>query len=206
LSGLFVVVEGLDGAGTTTQSARLVAAIQALGREVVATREPTSGPVGRLIRQSLRGDPDAPAVETLPWLFAADRADHLHRLVRPALARGAVVVSDRYVPSSLAYQSLTMPIERVAELNADFPAPDLTIFLDVPADVGLARVRAREGVREIYEDDGPLAAVARAYRAALDWLRARGDRLAVLDGTAPPDVVAAAAWDALRSHPRWPSS
>ena len=144
---MFLVLEGLDGAGTTTQSERLAQALSARG-EVVLTREPTDGPVGRIIREVLRGDQRAPTVDTLPWLFAADRADHLTRKVEPALRRGAYVVSDRYYHSSLAYQSLTLPLEDVSALNS-FRSPHITFFLDVPVDECLARIGKRGGEREI---------------------------------------------------------
>jgi dTMP kinase len=188
---MFIVLEGLDGAGTTTQCERLVASLRAGGREVVQTREPTGGPVGRIIRSVLAGEEDAPTVETLPWLFAADRADHLGRTVSPALGRGAVVVSDRYYHSSLAYQSLTLPLTDVAALNR-FRSPDLTVFLDVPVDECLARIRARGGKREIYEHREKLERIAAAYEEVLTLVQGRGERVVRLDGTASPDDVQAA--------------
>lgn len=185
---MFLVLEGLDGAGTTTQCERLVASLRAMGREVVQTREPTGGPVGRIIRGVLGGEPDAPTVETLPWLFAADRADHLGRTVSPALARGAVVVSDRYYHSSLAYQSQTLPLADVAALNR-FRSPDLTLFLDVPVGDCLARIQARGGKREIYEHREKLERIASAYEEVLALVEARGERVVRIDGTATPDEV-----------------
>jgi dTMP kinase len=187
----FVVLEGLDGAGTTTQSARLVATLRSRGANVVATREPTDGPVGRVIRQVLRAEAGSPDVHALPWLFAADRADHLWRTVEPALARGEWVVSDRYYHSSLAYQSLTLPLERVHALNADFRVPHVTIFLAVPVDVCLERISGRPE-KEIYEERDRLVKIEAAYRRVNDFLRARGEPIVELDGTRPPDEVEAA--------------
>jgi dTMP kinase len=178
----FVVIEGLDGAGTTTQAARLCDHLRARGVAVTATREPTGGPVGRLIRTTLRDEPGAPDLRALPWLFAADRADHLYRTIEPALARGEWVVSDRYFHSSLAYQSLTLPLARVVELNADFRTPDLTIFLDVPVDRCLARIADRPE-REIYEEAGRLTAIAASYHRVIELLRDRGQPIVTLDGT-----------------------
>lgn len=192
MTGRFVVLEGLDGAGTTTQCERLGAWLSERGLAHLLTREPSTGPVGRLIRQTLRAEPGAPDRATLPWMFAADRADHLAREVGPALGVGRVVVSDRYVPSSLAYQSTEWPFDLVWALNASFPVPDLTVFVDVPPEVGLGRVAARGGEREIYEERGRLEAVASRYSEALARLRARGDRVEVVDGTAPPGEVEAA--------------
>jgi dTMP kinase len=144
-----------------------------------------------VIRQSLRAENGAPALPVLPWLFAADRADHLHREVEPALARGAWVISDRYYHSSLAYQSLTLPIERVHALNADFRVPDLTVYLDVPVQVCLARISDRPE-KEIFEEQSRLEAIAASYRRVNAFLRARGERIVDVDGTQRPEAVLAA--------------
>ncbi len=200
---MFIVLEGLDGAGTTTQTALLVQHLRSRGHQVVSTREPTPGPVGRLIRQTLRGDAEAPSVSTLPWLFAADRAHHLDSLIEPTLAHGGWVVSDRYLHSSLAYQSLTLPLDQVHALNATFRVPDLTVFLDVPVDECLRRIGTREGhAREFYEDRQRLEAVSRQYTAVLKLQRSLGARLEILDGTTSVEQVTAqliAAVDALSS-------
>jgi dTMP kinase len=197
----FLVLEGLDGAGTTTQAEILRAWLESRGHATLSTREPTDGPIGRVIRQVLRADPGAPDPRTLPWLFAADRADHLTRTVEPALAEGTIVLSDRYYHSSLAYQSLTMPLERVHALNAGFRAPDLTLFLDVPVDVCLDRIArraAKTGEKtEIFEVRERLIQIDASYRVVLDLLRARGEPIAVLDGCEPPERVAAAIREAV---------
>lgn len=201
-AGRFVVIEGLDGAGTTTQVERLSAWLTGAGVEVVATREPTGLPIGRLIRSTLRAEADAPARAALPWMFAADRADHLARVVEPALARGAWVVSDRYAPSSLAYQSLDVPLSEVWALNATFRVPDLLIMVELPVEVALGRVLSRGGQREIFEERATLDAVARQYREVITRLEARGDRVARVDGAAGVEVV----FDAVRAAVRaaWP--
>lgn len=187
---MFIVLEGLDGAGTTTQTALLVQHLQGRGHVVVSTREPTGGPVGRLIRQTLRSEEGAPSVATLPWLFAADRAHHLDSLIEPTLADGGWVVSDRYLHSSLAYQSLTLPLDQVHALNATFRVPDLTVFLDVPVGECLRRIGAREGhAREFYEDRERLEAVSRQYEAVLELQRTLGASLEILDGTLPVEQV-----------------
>lgn len=188
----FIVLEGLDGSGTTTQAARLCRWLDQRGDTVLPTHEPTDGPVGRIIRSTLRGEPGAPDVTTLPWLFAADRADHLARDVEPALAAGTWVVSDRYYHSSLAYQSLTLPLDEVARLNARFRAPDLTVFLDLPVDVCLERIAERGGVREYYEQRDRMERVAASYARVLAMCAGRGERVVVLDGNRPIDVVEAA--------------
>jgi dTMP kinase len=188
--GKFVVVEGLDGAGTTTQSARLVAHLEARGVAVLATREPTGRPVGQLIRRVLREEPDTPSPAALPWLFAADRADHLASVVEPALNQRKWVVSDRYYPSSLAYQSVEQPLERVLALNAGFRVPDLTFFLHVPVNTCLQRIGGRAH-REIFENQERLELVEARYQAVMALLRARGEPVIDVDGSAPVDEVAA---------------
>ncbi len=202
----FVVIEGLDGAGTTTQVERLVTQLRADGADVFQTREPTGGPIGKVIRRSLSADPEAPPVEALPWMFAADRADHVFRFVEPARARGTWVVSDRYVPSSLAYQSLTLPLEQVFALNAHFPVPDALIYVDVAVDMCLERIGGRDEAREIYERKGQLVAIDAAYHRVLDRLRARGDRVDVVDGAGTVDEVADAIQTIVRRVVAWPSS
>ena len=183
------MVEGLDGAGTTTQVTRIATWLRAAGHDVLQTREPTEGPVGRVIRDVLAGRDGAPTMETLPWLFAADRADHLFREVEPALARGTHVISDRYYHSSLAYQALTLPLERVHALNEDFRVPDLTVFVDVSVSVCLGRIASRadnEGMaREIFERADFMERVHASYQHVLDWLRRDGEPIVVVDGEAP---------------------
>ena len=192
--GRFVVIEGLDGAGSTTQVALTVARARALGMEVVSTREPTEGPVGRVIRQTLRGEEGAPVAATLPWMFAADRADHLARIVEPALGRGTVVISDRYYHSSLAYQSLTLPLDEVYSFNRRFRIPDLTIFLDVSVDVAMDRIEKRGQALEIFEQRSHLEKVAWAYERVLELLRDQGEPIAVVDADQGIDEVDTAIW------------
>lgn len=190
MGGRFVVIEGLDGAGTTTQVALLARALTGRGADVVTTREPTDGTIGRAIRSVLRAESGAPSPKSLPWLFAADRADHLERVVEPALARGAVVISDRYYHSSLAYQSAALGLEEVWLLNRHFRAPDLTVLIEVPVSVALDRIAARGPDREIFEYRSKLSQVTSAYRDVAALLRDRGQHITTVDGDRAPDVVA----------------
>ncbi len=150
--GLFVCFEGGDGSGKSTQSALLHAWLAASGRECVLTFEPGDTEVGRTIRQIVlspqTGDLDARA-EVL--LYAADKAEHLHRVVRPALARGAVVVTDRYVDSSLAYQGAgralePSEVEQVLRWATGDLRPDLTVLLDLAPAAGLGRFEERDRI------------------------------------------------------------
>jgi dTMP kinase len=137
---LFIVLEGIDGSGTTTQLDRLAGHLSARGRRVHATREPSAGPVGRLLREILLGGhrlPDGSPADgrAMALLFAADRRDHLRREIEPALAAGIDVVCDRYLLSSLAYQGEEAERGWVAELARDVRPPDLTLLLDLPVSV-----------------------------------------------------------------------
>lgn len=163
--GLFVVIEGVDGAGTTTQVSRVAAALRQRRRAVRETREPSAGPVGALLRLCLSGrlvtpgqlGMRAPNWKTMALMFAADRLDHIESEIDPLLEEGACVISDRYYHSSVAYQSLSATdmssaIHWIKSINAQARKPDLTLVLDVPADQAKARRRQRGGT-EIYDDD-----------------------------------------------------
>ncbi|HVY38923.1 MAG TPA: dTMP kinase [Polyangia bacterium] len=166
---MFIVLEGIDGSGTTTQLDRLAQHLTGRGRRVHPTREPSQGPVGRLLREILLGGhrlPDGAAVDGLAMalLFAADRRDHLTREIEPALAAGMDVISDRYVLSSLAYQAQEADRAWVAGLARDLRVPDLTILLDVPVAVAAARRRAAGRPDERYDADDVQSRVASRYR------------------------------------------
>jgi len=183
-SGLFIAVEGIDGSGTTTQTRMLTDWLASLGHEVVATREPTRGEVGLLIRQLLR-DSSIPA-EVDALLFAADRALHTVRTIKPALERGAIVVSDRYVESSIAYQSSSgLPIEWVEYINRYALTPDLTIVLDVDPSLGLKRKRKQgTGPLDKFENVSFLGRVRRTFLA-----RARRKGYPIIDASKPIQEV-----------------
>ena len=200
--GRFVVIEGLDGAGTTTQSAAIAAALRAKGRTVVTTREPSDGPIGKLIRQALTGHLTLAArrpltPETLALLFAADRVDHVAREVEPALASGAVVLSDRYLLSSLAYQGSQLPIDWVAEVNGRARMPDLTLFLEIDPEVGAQRRAVRGGKRELYETRAIQRRTAKQYLNAIALRRKAGEKIVVIDGGQSVAEVTSAALKAI---------
>jgi dTMP kinase len=189
---LFIVLEGIDGSGTTTQLDRLARHLERRGRRVHPTREPSAGPVGRLLREILLGGhrrPDGQAVDGLAMalLFAADRRDHLTREIEPALAAGADVVSDRYLLSSLAYQAQEAERDWVAGLARDLRVPDLTLLLDVPIAVAAARRRAAGRPDERYDADEVQARVAARYRE----LCAADPRALILDASGSIDEVTA---------------
>jgi dTMP kinase len=198
--GRFIVLEGLDGAGTTTQARRLAAALRAAGRAVHVTAEPSGGPAGQLTRLVLtkrlvgaHGQAGGFDPAALALLFAADRLDHLSVEILPKLAAGEDVISDRYTLSSLAYQSLTTgDLAWVEALNARARAPDVTLFLRVSPDVALARRQADNGGGELFEVPAFQREVARAYDRCVERLKERGERVIVLDGERPVEEVTAA--------------
>lgn len=196
--GRFLVIEGIDGAGTTTQAKALGDRLRAAGRKVHVTAEPSGGPIGALIRQILSGRlrgkaPDGPFdPEGLALLFAADRLDHARTEILPALEAGIDVISDRYTLSSLAYQTLTTGAPKwVATINDRAPAPDVTLLLQVVPAVAFARRASASHSREIFERAAFQRRVAVAYGAAVRVLRRKGERVEVLDGGASPGEVAA---------------
>ncbi len=190
---LFIVLEGIDGSGTTTQLGLLQHHLEGRGRQVHATREPSTGPIGRLLREILLGGHKSPAgapVDGLAMalLFAADRRDHLAREISPALAAGADVISDRYLLSSLAYQAQEAERDWVAGLARDIRAPDLTLLLDLPVEVAAERRRAAGRPDERYDADAVQSRVAARYRE----LCAGDPRAVVLDAARSVADVAAA--------------
>ena len=197
-----MVLEGIDGAGTTTQTRRVVEALRGRNIPGLETREPSDGPVGMLLRQMLKGrvvaaaGVGAPSWQQLGLLFAADRLDHVEADVLPALAAGRWVVCDRYDYSSIAYQSATAAepgaIPWLRGLNQHAPRPDLTIVLDVSPEVALARRAARAGGREIF-DDADFQARLSAFYSAIDAHFA-DDHIEHVDGDGDADSVFAAVW------------
>ncbi len=196
MSGRLIVIEGLDGAGTTTQARRLVDHLTARGQRAHLTREPSDGPVGRLIREMLTGA-HAIAGEklsqgTFGLLFAADRLDHMQREVEPQIAAGAVVVSDRWYHSSLAYQGTGADRDWIATINARARRPDLTIFLKVRPEVAAKRRAAAGRTQELFEDIDMQREVDAGYRATIAELIAAGETIEILDGELAEDQVFAA--------------
>jgi len=196
--GRFIALEGIDGAGTTTQLERLAAHY---GPRLHATREPSAGPIGREIRRHLAGPVEGIQLDpaALALLFAADRVDHLRREIEPRLAEGVHVVSDRYVLSSLAYQTLGVGRDEVAAWNALARRPDLTIFVDVPVDVAEARRARRGGAAEIFEVRALQTRVREAYRSEVATLMRAGERVAIVDGMPDADQVFTAVLAAVQS-------
>jgi dTMP kinase len=195
---MFVTFEGLDGSGKTTQKRLLQERLEADGREVLATREPGGTELGERIRDLvLRGGEVVPWAEAL--LYAASRAQHVEEVIRPALALGATVVSDRYVDSSVAYQGAGrgLGLDRVLDLNlvaVDGLLPDRTFLLQLDPSAAASRI-AREHDRLEREGDEFRRRVDAGYRE----LAARfPERIVVLDATRPAEELAEEIHEALR--------
>lgn len=164
--GLFVVLEGIDGSGTTTQAHRIVDAARAAGQIARFTCEPSTRPIGTDIRRRLSAAaPTGEGWATLALLFAADRIDHLAEEILPALDAGELVVCDRYVLSSLVYQGVHVDTDWVAQINARATAPDLTLLVDTDPDEAARRRSARGGTEEIYDADDTQLLLAQRYRS-----------------------------------------
>ncbi|RLG40117.1 MAG: dTMP kinase [Thermoproteota archaeon] len=191
--GLFVAIEGIDGAGLSTQTEILADKVRSLGKEVLVTKEPTSGPIGQIIRKVLHGElKHEPCV--LALLFAADRAHHFSSEILPALLDGQVVISDRYILSSLAYQGLFLPTSWVKEINSCVPPPDLCILIDVDESTARKRIERRGQRREIFEKEGDAELIRRNYlrlAEGLPWVE-------VVDGRGPIEQVADLIWKVVR--------
>lgn len=200
----FIVMEGTDGAGTTTQGDLLAAALQRAGVEVVRTRQPSELPVGALLRQALRGGwQAAPGAVEVALLFAADRVNHVREVITPALARGAWVVCDRYLGSSLAFQVVdgagALDPAWILAINAHTRRPDLTLWCDLEVSEAIARIDARGLPRERFERAATLAAVRGRYQQlAADPPPALGP-IARVDATPAPHEVHASVLTALRA-------
>ncbi|MCQ2575532.1 MAG: dTMP kinase [Treponema sp.] len=145
----FIVFEGIDGAGTSTQIKKLV---ESNPEKYIATAEPTSGPTGKFLRSMLGGEFHVDE-KTNAYLFAADRCEHIYGKggVQEMLAEGKTVVSDRYFFSSMAYQSVSCGKELPKLLNSPFPLPEYLFFFDIDPEISLGRVNSRNEKKEIYE-------------------------------------------------------
>lgn len=194
--GIFITFEGGEGAGKSTQVRRLAERLSASGREVVLTREPGGSEGAETIRALLvegAADRWSPISETL--LLYAARADHLERLIRPALARGAVVISDRFADSTRAYQGAaggvrTAFISSLEDEVLGDTRPDLTLILDLPAEQGLARAAGRGGL-EVRFESKDLAFHQRLREGFLTLAAAEPQRCVVINADQPVDSVEA---------------
>jgi dTMP kinase len=204
MPGAFISFEGIDGSGKSTQARLLADSLRQLGRGVTLTREPGGSPGAEEIRRLvLEGAPDRWSPETELLLFTAARRDHLEKTIRPALARGEVVITDRFADSSRMYQGISR-----GDLAATVDAlhalmigvePDLTLLIDIDPEVGLSRAVARKGHEQRFEDMG-LDLQRRMRTGFLDLATRHPSRFRVIDGARASDAVAVDVLAAARTH------
>lgn len=195
MAGLFITFEGGDGAGKSTQAELLASWLSGRGFEVVRTREPGGTPLGAKLRELLlHGEHVTPRAEAL--LYAADRAQHVAEAVQPALERGAAVVQDRYIDSSLAYQGAGRPLDPeeirgLSEWATEALRPHLTVLLDVSPELGAER-RAATGAQADRLESEASEFHRRVRERFLELAAADPDRFLVLDAALPVDELHAA--------------
>ncbi|MCG8634679.1 MAG: dTMP kinase [Desulfobacterales bacterium] len=196
--GKFLVFEGIDGSGKTTQVRKVYERLKDQGRDAAATFEPTDGPIGSLIRQMLSGKMPTDQ-RTIASLFAADRTDHLvnpETGIRSLVDEGKIIVCDRYYFSSYAYHAQYIDMDWVIQansLNADILRPDATLFIDVDPDICIERIRASRESLEIYEKIDIMKQVRANYFKAFDRLKHQ-ETVIVINGDDTPDRVAERVW------------
>lgn len=182
--GLLISLEGPDGCGKSTQAKLLVKWLKSEGYEAKITREPTDSPLGKTLRDSLNGKIDL-SIEAEALLFASDRAQHVKDTIKPSLEKGEIVVTERYLHSSLAYQpSRGLPLDWVKEINKYAIKSDLTIFIDIPIEIGYERTNS-EGKSDVFESDLELQKKVReAYKEL-----AKEEDMPIIDGTKTKEKV-----------------
>jgi dTMP kinase len=185
--GKFIVLEGLDGAGKSTQAPLILDFLKCKGRLAHQTSEPTQFLPGGLVRSRLMGEWKSSA-DCLQLLFAADRADHIEKEIAPKLKFGVDVVCDRYFMSSLAYGAVDSDFDWLAQINSRFLIPDLTIYLDVPPKICAQRLAANGKSIELFEKVEILEKVAHNYQKAIEANRGRME-IAVIDGNRSKEAV-----------------
>lgn len=194
-AGLFLSFEGIDGSGKSTQARRLAETLRALGHEVILTREPGGSPGAEEIRRLvLEGDPDRWSAETELLLFTAARRDHLEKTIRPALAAGKIVITDRFADSTRLYQGITRgdlraTVDRLHEMMIGIE-PDLTLVIDMDPATGLPRALGRQGTEKRFEEFGE--DLQNRMRAGfLQLAEQYSQRIRVIDGNRGLEAVAA---------------
>jgi len=181
--GIFICIEGLDASGKTTHAHRLVRSLLERGYEALYTTEPSSGQIGKFVRTHIlqRQKRIPTIVEAL--LFAVDRVDHVERTIRPAIKEGKIVVSDRYLYSSLAYQgAMGLNLDWIEEINKFAVSPDLAIYIDIPPEVVIKRLKRKKSVMENLQTQRKVREV---------YLKlVKGRRLMLIDGNRAKHEVA----------------
>ncbi|MBK5272911.1 MAG: dTMP kinase [Bacteroidia bacterium] len=199
----FIAFEGIDGSGKSTQVKSLTEKLNQSGYKVYSTFEPTDSPIGSLIKKIFKGQMEADH-KTIAALFVADRLDHLLNKTNGLLKKmeeGFTVISDRYYFSSYAYHGTHMPMDWVIEANtlcADLLRPDLTVFIDVPADVCMQRLSTGRNMMELYESLDNLNKVREKYFESFDKLK-HEENIFITDGNRSSDAIFNDIWNKIGS-------
>jgi dTMP kinase len=201
--GRFISFEGIDGSGKSTQARILADRLRSTDHNVVLTREPGGSLGAEEIRHLvLEGDPERWSAETEILLFTAARRDHLEKTIRPALANGDIVITDRFADSTRIYQGITrgdlrISVDALHDLMIGMD-PDLTLLIDIDPGTGLSRAVARAGNELRFEDMG--VDIQRQMRSGFLDLAATSPRITVIDGAGSADQVAELVWARVRAH------
>ncbi|MBI2085267.1 MAG: dTMP kinase [Candidatus Aenigmarchaeota archaeon] len=184
MKGKLIAIEGCDGSGLSTQTKMLCEWLRSKGKEVLQTKEPTENFIGKTIRSVLRKEITTDQ-KTLQLLFCADRAHHLESEIIPALEQNKIVVTDRYIMSTIAFGSLNEDAEWLKKLNEKFRKPDLTIIIDVPEDISINRIKSSRPKIELFEEKEKLKKIRENYKT----LSKEFPNVILVDGTKPPEEV-----------------
>lgn len=200
--GKFIVFEGIDGSGKTTQIQLLADRMKKQGETCYLTMEPTAGPMGSMARQIMSGRIKADN-RVIATLCAADRLDHLLNEIdglKDKVEQGVTVLSDRYYFSSYAYQGLDMPIDWLIQINEESSRilkPTVTIFVDVDADTAMERITRNRFHQELFEKKSKLARIRENYLEAFDKLKDQ-ESVIIVDGNQTPEAIAQEIWEKLQ--------
>jgi dTMP kinase len=183
--GLFIVIEGLDGSGSSTQVDLLIKNFKKAGKTAYATKEPTNNIIGGIIRGQLSGDWKT-GTNCLELLFAADRAHHIEKTIVPNLKKGKILISDRYFFSSIAFGAINQDRDWLLQLNNQFIYPDLTFIIKVPPKTCIQRIKKSRLKFELFEQEEKLKKAWKTYL----WLSKNFKDVYIIDGTKDKEIVA----------------
>ena len=206
-AGILISFEGSEGSGKSTQIARLAEHLQKVGREVIATREPGGTEIGEQIRNIIvhNSKGDEMCAETELLLFTAARAQVVREVIAPALIRGAVVLSDRFLDSSTVYQGIARnlapdPVNQINRFAVGSVMPDITIVIDVPTDVSLARIRQRASDLPDRMERENIEFYNKVREGYLLLAQQWPERVIVIDGTQSPDTIEKEIWGVVQER------
>ncbi|MFC2142859.1 dTMP kinase [Candidatus Aenigmatarchaeota archaeon] len=168
MAGKFIVFEGLDGSGLTTQATMLKNYLLAKNKKVALTKEPTDGLIGGIIKARLRSEWKTSS-KVLQMLFAADRAHHVENQIEPALRSGKTVICDRYILSTLAFGVIDVPLKMLNQLNSSFRKPNMTFIIDTQPKICIERIKKSRPQIEIYEEENKLQQIRRNYKSLKNY-------------------------------------